>query len=130
FADGSAQQLSLPDADADAFEVVLGWVYTDTADIPAALAAGVAELADRLLLPELREQAVAVVEASVSASTVAALLLWAEARGPAFSALLSRLKGWYVENHEAVMRAARSPRLIVELMRDISSSPSKRARTL
>ncbi|PNH03909.1 ARM REPEAT PROTEIN INTERACTING WITH ABF2 [Tetrabaena socialis] len=126
FADGSAQQLSLPDADADAFEAVLCWVYTDTADIPAALGAG------------LREQAVAVVEASVSAVTVAGLLLWAEAHGPAFSALLSRLKAWYVDNHEAVEREAEadvkllmvsSPDLFFELMGDSRLRPAKRTRT-
>ncbi|PNH05481.1 hypothetical protein TSOC_008251 [Tetrabaena socialis] len=106
FADGSAQQFNLPDADPVAFEVVLCWVYTGTADVPAALAAGVAELADRLLLPELCSQAVGFLEASVTAVTVPASLLWAEARGPAFSGLLSRLKAWFVENREAVMREA------------------------
>ncbi|PNH10714.1 ARM REPEAT PROTEIN INTERACTING WITH ABF2 [Tetrabaena socialis] len=129
FADGSAQQLSLPDADPDAFELWLRFVYTGAADIPAAQAAGVAELTDRLLLPELREQAMAVVEASVSAGTVAGLLLWAEGRGPAFSELLSRLKAWYVANHEAVMREAeeevrllssRSPSLFFELVQRIA----------
>ncbi|PNH06744.1 Protein phosphatase 1 regulatory subunit pprA [Tetrabaena socialis] len=141
FADGSAQQLSLPDADADAFEVVLCWVYTGTADIPAALAAGVAELADRQLLPELRDLALAVVEATVSTVTVAGLLLWAEATealGPAFSELLSRLKAWYVENHEAVLReakeevgllAVRSPGLMLQLMCGMSTKPPKRMRT-
>ncbi|PNH10718.1 ARM REPEAT PROTEIN INTERACTING WITH ABF2 [Tetrabaena socialis] len=138
FADGSAQQLSLPDADPDAFELWLRFIYTGAADIPAAQAAGVAELADRLLLPELREQAAAVVEATVSVDTVAGLLLWAEGCGPAFSELLSRLKAWFVENHEAVMReaeeevgrlAVRSPRLFYELMRDSIGRPSKRLRT-
>ncbi|PNH10738.1 ARM REPEAT PROTEIN INTERACTING WITH ABF2 [Tetrabaena socialis] len=138
FADGSAQQLSLPDADPDACGVVLCWVYTGTADIPAALAAGVAELADQLLLPELCKQALVVVEASVSAVTVVGLLLWAEAHGPAFSDLLSRLKGWYVDNREAVLREAkeearllmeRSPNLMLELMHDGCSPPAKRTRT-
>ncbi|PNH04482.1 Ectoderm-neural cortex protein 2 [Tetrabaena socialis] len=107
FADGSEHQLSLPEADPDAFEVVLRFVYTDdAADIPAAQAQAVAELADRLLLPELARQAAVVVEASVTPGTVVGLLLWAEARGPAFSELLSRLKAWYVENQEAVAAAA------------------------
>ncbi|PNH05732.1 ARM REPEAT PROTEIN INTERACTING WITH ABF2 [Tetrabaena socialis] len=139
FADSRAQQLDLPEADADAFEIILCWVYTDTADIPAALAAGVAELADRLLLPELFQQAVAVVEAGVSPTTVVGLLLWAEARGPSlpgFSELLMRLKAWYLENHEAVLqeaeeevkRLARCPTLMVELMRGLSSRPAKRPR--
>ncbi|PNH00141.1 ARM REPEAT PROTEIN INTERACTING WITH ABF2, partial [Tetrabaena socialis] len=54
FAEGGARQLSLPDADPDAFAVVLRFVYAGTAaDIPATQAQAVAELADRLLLPEL-----------------------------------------------------------------------------
>ncbi|PNH05063.1 hypothetical protein TSOC_008722 [Tetrabaena socialis] len=81
-------------------------------------------------------QAVAVVDASVSAVTVAGLLLWAEARGSAFAGLLSRLKAWYVDNHEAVMceakeevrlLAARSLDLFFEL---VSELPSKRPRTM
>ncbi|PNH05730.1 Kelch-like protein 38 [Tetrabaena socialis] len=136
FADGSTQKLSLPDADPDAFEVVLCWVYMDAADIPAALAQAVAELADRLLLPELFQQAAAVVEAGMSPGTVVGLLLWAEARGPAFSELLSRLKAWYLANHEAVLqeadeevkRLAQCPSLMVELMRGLSSRPAKRPR--
>ncbi|PNH04102.1 ARM REPEAT PROTEIN INTERACTING WITH ABF2 [Tetrabaena socialis] len=126
FAEGSARQLSLPDAHADAFAVVLRFVYTGTAtDIPAAQAQAVAELADRLLLPELCRLAAAQVGAGVSAGTVVGLLLWAEARGPAFSELLSRLKAWYVANHEAVAEAApdsferlavQSPKLMAELV--------------
>ncbi|PNH01139.1 ARM REPEAT PROTEIN INTERACTING WITH ABF2 [Tetrabaena socialis] len=126
FAEGSARQLSLPDADPDAFAVVLRFVYTGTAaDIPAAQAQAVAELADRLLLPELCRLAAAQVGAGVSAGTVVGLLLWAEARGPAFSELLSRLKAWYVANHEAVVEeapdsfgrlAVQSPTLMAELM--------------
>ncbi|PNH06278.1 Kelch-like protein 38 [Tetrabaena socialis] len=107
FADGGEQQLDLPEADPDAFEVVVRFVYTDdAADIPAAQAQAVAELADRLLLPELARQAAVVVEASVAPGTVVGLLLWAEARGPAFSELLARLKAWYVENQRAVAAAA------------------------
>ncbi|PNH01459.1 ARM REPEAT PROTEIN INTERACTING WITH ABF2, partial [Tetrabaena socialis] len=126
FAEGSARQLNLPDADPDAFAVVLRFVYTGTAaNIPAAQAQAVAELADRLLLPELCRMAAAQVGAGVSAGTVVGLLLWAEARGPAFSELLSRLKAWYVANHEAVVEeapdsfgrlAVQSPTLMAELM--------------
>ncbi|PNH02323.1 Kelch-like protein 38 [Tetrabaena socialis] len=139
FADGSEQQLSLPEADPDVFEVVLRFVYTDDADdIPAAQAQAVAELADRLLLPELAQQAAAVVEASVGPGTVVGLLLWAEARSPAFSELLSRLKAWYVENQEAVAVAAPntlkrlaegSPGLTAELMLAVATV-AKRPRTM
>ncbi|PNH05666.1 Kelch-like protein 29 [Tetrabaena socialis] len=126
FADSGAQQLSLPDSDLDALPFVLLFVYTGAVDIPAAQAQAVAELADRLLLPELCQLAVAVVEASVSAGTVVGLLLWAEACGPAFSELLSRLKAWYVGHHETVLEEApdtverlaeQRPVLMVELMR-------------
>ncbi|PNH03101.1 ARM REPEAT PROTEIN INTERACTING WITH ABF2 [Tetrabaena socialis] len=68
------RRLSLPGAEAAAFEVVLRFVYTGAADVPPALAEGVAELAARLLLPELRELAAAVAAgAPVAAVTVAGL---------------------------------------------------------
>ncbi|PNH03619.1 ARM REPEAT PROTEIN INTERACTING WITH ABF2 [Tetrabaena socialis] len=139
FAESGTQQLNLPDADPDAFALVLLFVYTGAVDIAPALAQAVAELADRLLLPELCQLAIAVVEAGVSAETVVGLLLWAEAcvRGPAFSELLSRLKAWYVEHHEAVLEEApdavgrlaeQRPGLMVELTR-AGVRASKRART-
>ncbi|PNH09119.1 Actin-binding protein IPP [Tetrabaena socialis] len=138
FADGGLQQLSLPDADPGAFALLLRFIYTGVvADIPAAQAQAVAELADRLLLPELCQLAVALVEASVSAGTVVGLLLWAEACGLAFSELLSRLKAWYVEHLEAVLEEApdaverlaeQRPGLMVELMRGCARA-SKRMRT-
>ena len=48
---GSTGQLDLPDADADAFALLLRWLYTGATVIPATHAQAVAELADRLLLP-------------------------------------------------------------------------------
>ncbi|PNG99565.1 ARM REPEAT PROTEIN INTERACTING WITH ABF2, partial [Tetrabaena socialis] len=136
FANGSAQQLDLPDADPDAFALLLLFLYTGVADIPPAQAQALAELADRLLLPELCRLAADVVVARVSAGTVVGLLLWAEARSPAFSELLSRLKAWYVEHLEAVLEgaldaveqlAAASPKLVSELTRDYVRA-SKRPR--
>ncbi|PNH02013.1 Kelch-like protein 29, partial [Tetrabaena socialis] len=136
FADSGTQQLTLPDADPDAFALLLLFLYTGAVDIPSAQAQAVAELADRLLLPELSQLAQAAVEASVSGATVVGLLLWAGARGPAFSELLSRLKAWYVEHHEAVLEeepdvveqlAAASPRLVAELVNSCFRS-AKRAR--
>ncbi|KAG2500338.1 hypothetical protein HYH03_001913 [Edaphochlamys debaryana] len=124
YADEAAAELSLPDADPDAFALVLRWLYTGAADIPAALAPAVAELADRLLLPELCSDAQAVVLSGVSAETVVDLILWAESLGGPFAALLPSLKAWYVEHHEEVADvadaalerlAACSPRLMVEL---------------
>ncbi|PNH09114.1 ARM REPEAT PROTEIN INTERACTING WITH ABF2 [Tetrabaena socialis] len=138
FADGCLQELSLPDADPDAFKLILWFIYTGVvADIPGAQAQALVELADRLLLPELCQLALAVVEAGVSACTVVGMLLWAEACSPAFSELLSRLKAWYVEHTVAVLEEApdaverlaeQRPALMVELTRDYVRT-SKRSRT-
>ncbi|KAG2423785.1 hypothetical protein HXX76_015061 [Chlamydomonas incerta] len=143
FEDARAAELELPDADPDAFALLLRWLYTGGADVPSEQARGVAELADRLLLPELCAAAQGVVAASVTAGTVVDCLLWAwgccESRGPGgFGQLLGDLKDWYLEHHDQVLRvadaslerlSAESPRLMVELMRGLSRS-AKRARLM
>ncbi|KAG2500378.1 hypothetical protein HYH03_001952 [Edaphochlamys debaryana] len=118
FGDGAAAELSLPDTDPAAFELLLRFVYTGAVDMPSALAPAVAELADRLLLPELCSDAQAVVLSGVSAETVA----------------------WYLEHHEEVLEraegsverlSAESPRLIVELHKALlGGRSSKRQRTV
>ncbi|KAG2500394.1 hypothetical protein HYH03_001965 [Edaphochlamys debaryana] len=137
FADGAAAELSLPDAGPAAFELLLRFVYTGAVDTPAALAPSVAELADRLLLPELCSDAQAVVLSGVSAETVVGSLPWAERLGASFSSLLSSLKAWYLEHHEEVQEAApdglkrlsvESPDLMVELVGGLSRL-AKRRRT-
>ncbi|KAG2500388.1 hypothetical protein HYH03_001960 [Edaphochlamys debaryana] len=136
FADEAAAELGLPDADPAAFELLLRFVYTGAVDIPPALAPAVAELADRLLLPELCSDAQAVVLSGVSAETVVGSLLWAERLGVSFSGLLSSLKAWYLEHHEEVLEAAEEsveqlaecPRLMVELVGGLSRL-AKRRRT-
>lgn len=125
FADGGEQLLQLPDADPEAFEVVLRHIYTGEAgEVPGRLLRPAAELADRLLLPELCVKTQAALMAGVSPETVVDLLLWAEARGPAFGGLLRALKEWYVGHQREVLRCARdsvrrlageSPDLMVEL---------------
>ncbi|KAG2493969.1 hypothetical protein HYH03_007897 [Edaphochlamys debaryana] len=134
FADGSAAELSLPDTDPAAFALLLRFVYTGAADIPPALAPAVAELADRLLVPELCADAQAAVLSSMSAETVVGSLLWAEQLGGSFSGLLSSLKAWYLEHHEEVLEAApesvgrlasESPSLLVELMRGLTRSAKR-----
>ncbi|KAG2500379.1 hypothetical protein HYH03_001953 [Edaphochlamys debaryana] len=139
FADGVAAELSLPDADPAAFELLLRFVYTGAVDMPSALALAVAELADRLLLPELCSDAQAVVLSGVSAETVVGDLLRAVRLGASFSGVLSSLKAWYLEHHDEVHtgapasleRLAESPRLMAELlMGAFSVRPSaKRQRT-
>ncbi|KAG2500405.1 hypothetical protein HYH03_001976 [Edaphochlamys debaryana] len=137
FADGAAAELNLPDADPAALELLLRCIYTGAVGIPAALAAAVAELADRLLLPELCSDAQAAVLSGITAETVVGSLLWAERLGGSFSGLLSSLKAWYLEHHEEVQEAApdglkrlsvESPDLMVELVGGLSRL-AKRRRT-
>ncbi|KAG2493741.1 hypothetical protein HYH03_007964 [Edaphochlamys debaryana] len=137
FADGAAAELSLPDADPAAFELLLRFLYTGSADISSSLAPSVAELSDRLLLPELCADAQAVVLSGVCAATVVGSLLWADRLGGTFSGLLSSLKAWYLEHHEEVHEAApesverlsgESPKLMAQLYMDITRS-AKRRRT-
>ncbi|KAG2500428.1 hypothetical protein HYH03_001997 [Edaphochlamys debaryana] len=125
FADGAATELSLPDADPAAFELLLRFVYTGRADIPPALAQSVAELADRLLLPELCRAAQGVMLAGVTAESVVDSLLWAERHGGIFSHLHAGLRAWYLQHQVEVLEHAReslerlsaeSPRLMVELL--------------
>ncbi|KAG2482311.1 hypothetical protein HYH03_018753 [Edaphochlamys debaryana] len=132
FADGTAAELSLPDADPAAFELLLRWVYTGAVDIPPALAPAVAELADRLLLPELCADAQAVVLSGVSAAGVVGSLLWAERLGPSFSGLQSSLKAWAVEHYEEVRGGGFLRRLMAEgpgLMEGLTDALAKRRRT-
>eukprot|EP00198_Chlamydomonas_reinhardtii_P012001 XP_001701338.1 predicted protein [Chlamydomonas reinhardtii] len=145
FADARAAELELPDTDADAFALLLRWLYTGTATIAVDQACGVAELADRLLLPELLGVALAVVAESVSAATVIDKLLWAagccETRGEGFGGLLAQLKAWYVQHHEQVAAEAgagrkrlvsEAPELMIELMDAVAvwctDAGAKRAR--
>ncbi|KAG2493979.1 hypothetical protein HYH03_007906 [Edaphochlamys debaryana] len=134
FADGAAAELSLPDTDPAAFALLLRFVYTGAADIPAALAPSVAELADRLLLPELCSDAQAAILSAVSVETVVGSLLWAERLGGSFLGLLSSLKAWYLEHHEEVLEAApesvgrlasESLPLFVELQRGLTRSAKR-----
>ncbi|KAG2488436.1 hypothetical protein HYH03_012943 [Edaphochlamys debaryana] len=127
FVDGAAAEVNLPDADPDDFGVLLRYLYTGAADMPASLAPSVAELADRLLLPQLCLDAQAVVLSSICAETVISSLLWAERFGGSFSGLLSDLKAWYLEHHEEVHtaapksleRLAASPGLMAELLMQV-----------
>ncbi|KAG2436467.1 hypothetical protein HXX76_006770 [Chlamydomonas incerta] len=126
FADGAAAELELPDADADAFALLLRWLYMGAVELPAD--AGplqcVAELADRLLLPDLSTDATRKLLAAVTPATVVDALLWAERQGDGGAALLARLKEWYLAHDAEVAAAARdslkrlavaSPDMMVEL---------------
>ncbi|GLC42378.1 Cytochrome c oxidase subunit 1 [Pleodorina starrii] len=108
--------LTLPDADPDAVDILLRFLYTGAAHVPPELAPAVAELADRLVVPELCAAAQARVLAGVTPETVVGALLWAEARGAGFVGLLGALKGWYLEHHEEVV--ARAPGSVKRLMTD------------
>ncbi|KXZ47320.1 hypothetical protein GPECTOR_36g44 [Gonium pectorale] len=125
FADGAAARLSLPDAEPEAFALLLRFLYTGHVDIPAALARAVAELADRLLLPELCLGAQARVLATPGPETLIDTLLWAESRGPGYSQLRASLAELYLEHHQEINHSwadglrrlmAESPELMMELV--------------
>ncbi|KXZ42889.1 hypothetical protein GPECTOR_112g259 [Gonium pectorale] len=137
FAESGAAQLTLPDADPDAFALVLRFLYTGTVDIPAAQVQPVAELADRLLLPELCRDAQAQVLAQVGPGGVVDAMLWAEGRGPGFSQLLAELKAWCLEHCDEVMRLAEDsmrrltaeiPSFAFELLKECMDRSAKRHR--
>ncbi|KXZ47188.1 hypothetical protein GPECTOR_37g194 [Gonium pectorale] len=137
FAEGGAARLSLPDADLEAFALVLRFLYTGAVDVPAAQVRPLAELADRLLLPELCRDMQARLLAEVGPESVVDAMLWAEARGPCFSQLLAELKAWCLEHYEEVVRlagnsmerlAAVLPSLMVELVKGYVGRSAKRPR--
>ncbi|KAG2454653.1 hypothetical protein HYH02_000493 [Chlamydomonas schloesseri] len=83
FADGAAAELELPDADADAFALLLRWLYTGAVQLPAVPTAlhALAELADRLLLPELCHEVQNHILRTLAPETVVEHLVWAERMG-------------------------------------------------
>ncbi|KAG2500451.1 hypothetical protein HYH03_002018 [Edaphochlamys debaryana] len=127
--DGLILEFKLADADPDAAAVAVRYIYTGSADIPPALAPAVAELADRLLLPELCAEAQAAVLGGVTPEGVVGLMLWAEARGAAFDPLLAQLKAWCVQHYEQVARVCRGglgrlaerPGLMAEVLEGVAA---------
>lgn len=119
FSDGGSQLLTLPDADPEAFGVVLRYMYTD--GLPAAagelalpLLLSVGELADRLLLPGLCAEVGGRLLECVCAESVVGMLLWAEQRGASYGELLGGLKTWFVEHRREVAKEA--PEGVMRLM--------------
>ncbi|PNH08000.1 Speckle-type POZ protein [Tetrabaena socialis] len=91
--------VELPEADPAAFRHILSYVYNadagDWADLDAAQR--VAELAERLLLPKLRDEVLRRLVAAVQVASVLPLLAWAERMG--FSGAVQELLGFY-EDHQ------------------------------
>ncbi|GIL90899.1 hypothetical protein Vretimale_17139 [Volvox reticuliferus] len=136
FADGDTPVLSLPDVDPDAFAALLRFLYTGSpSDVPSlsqppALQRQLAELADRLLLPELCAIAQAQLLAAVTLDNLVDLLIWASERGEAFHDALARLTEWYLLHQAEVMehKAEDVKRLMVthpELASKINTAAAK-----
>ncbi|KAG2492803.1 hypothetical protein HYH03_008963 [Edaphochlamys debaryana] len=126
FADAGAAELDLPDADPEAMEALLRWMYTGCLppELPSPLLQPLAELSDRLGLMQPCRAAQGRILEAVCAQSVVGALLWAEQRGDGFAELLAGLKDWYLEHTEEVVDTARdtlqrlaaeSPALSVEL---------------
>ncbi|KAG2492804.1 hypothetical protein HYH03_008964 [Edaphochlamys debaryana] len=137
FADAGAAELDLPDADPEAMEALLRWMYTGCLppELPSPLLQPLAELSDRLGLMQPCRAAQGRILEAVCAQSVVGALLWAEQRGGGFAELLAGLKDWYLEHTEEIMDTAleslqrlakESPALSVELQ----VAGYKRARTM
>ncbi|KXZ52304.1 hypothetical protein GPECTOR_10g936 [Gonium pectorale] len=120
-------EVELPDADPAAFAAVLRYCYRTIGGCgcgggaggghgggavdplpfaPLPLLRAVSELADRLLAPELAEEAQRRLLAGCWPEGAVELLLWAEARGPSFVGLLGGLRGFILCYADAVVEAA------------------------
>ncbi|GLC40161.1 hypothetical protein PLESTM_001006900 [Pleodorina starrii] len=104
FADSGARQVVLQDADPDAFELLLRYMYTGDMAFPPHLMRAVAELADRLLLPKVVHHVHRRLLAAAQPAGVVADMLWAHQQG--FQELLGGLKDWYLRHQAEVLAAA------------------------
>ncbi|KXZ45690.1 hypothetical protein GPECTOR_51g675 [Gonium pectorale] len=119
FAEGAAThgtpfaETELPGADPEALEALLKYVYSGVPDVPDSLLRPAAELAGRLLMPEVvcRHLAARLL-AACTAATALADLLWAERHH--MTRLVSELKAHALRNPEAAVTAA-APGLVEEL---------------
>ncbi|PNH03772.1 BTB/POZ domain-containing protein 9 [Tetrabaena socialis] len=127
FADAAEPVLSLPHADANAFETVVRHIYTgDTAHLRPPLLRPVAVLADRLLLPALcgRAQELLLRGVVLAPGSAPSELLWAEQAGMEW--LLARLEAYFLAHRQQVVAlapqgmrellAAASPELLERLL--------------
>ncbi len=93
-ADSAARELPLPDADPDAFAVLLRYMYGgEVPPCERAVHRAAVPLCDMLLLPKVKEALVEVLVANMDASTIVADLLWAAQAGQ--EEVLEELVGVY-----------------------------------
>ncbi|GLI63300.1 hypothetical protein VaNZ11_006207 [Volvox africanus] len=104
FADSAARKVVLQDADPDAFEHLLRHFYTGDLGFPPDLLRPVAELADRLLLPQVVHHVHRRLLAAVHPAGVVGDMLWAQQQG--FAGLLAELKEWYLLHQAEVLSSA------------------------
>ncbi|KXZ42454.1 hypothetical protein GPECTOR_145g745 [Gonium pectorale] len=108
FADSAAPRVELPETEPEALAAVLRHLYTgDPGDLAEGLLRPVAELADRLLLPELRDHVAARLVRSVTPGTVVDGMLWADRVGKPLEGLLRRLVAYFTKHRAEV--AAQEP---------------------
>ncbi|KXZ43768.1 hypothetical protein GPECTOR_81g218 [Gonium pectorale] len=128
---GNGVRVELPDADPDAFERLLSYMYDGVLQPPLGLLRPLAELADRLLLAEASSHLQQQLAAATSPDRVVGDLLWAEQRG--LREALELLKRRYLEWEALVLDEApdsvhtlmsASPKLHLELY----AATAKRAR--
>ncbi|KXZ42452.1 hypothetical protein GPECTOR_145g743 [Gonium pectorale] len=134
FADSAAPRVELPETEPEALAAVLRHLYTgDPGELAEGLLRPVAELADRLLLPELRDHVAARLVRSVTPGTVVDGMLWADRAGEPLEGLLRRLVAYFTKHRAEVaaqepgglrqLTAKASPGLLEQLvMRGVQAS--------
>ncbi|GFR43828.1 hypothetical protein Agub_g4948 [Astrephomene gubernaculifera] len=118
----AAAEVSLPDADPDAFARLLVYMYQGVLDIPASLLRTTTELAGRLLMSDVCKELQRRLLAACTPQSIVGDLLWADRYQ--LHELLSGLKSYFVQNYKRIAAEARvdelilgNPVLTAELMR-------------
>ncbi|PNH09484.1 Trishanku [Tetrabaena socialis] len=127
FADSGAAEVTLPDADPDAFAAILGFTYWGVLEVPYNLLRPAAELAERLLMPHICQRLTARLLVGCTPATAVSDLLWAERHN---MGVVGELKAFFVQHAKEVVEvapamvdqlAATSPQLAAQLICALAS---------
>ncbi|GLC40895.1 Ankyrin repeat and BTB/POZ domain-containing protein 1 [Pleodorina starrii] len=128
FADSGEAEVSLADADPEAFSWLLVYMYTDELHMPDELLHPAVELAWRLLMPaECSAKLQARLLAAVTPGSVVSELIWAAQHD--MTELVVQLKAYLVRHRKEVVfdklseLAARFPDMALSLMCELAAAP-------
>ncbi|KXZ49669.1 hypothetical protein GPECTOR_20g526 [Gonium pectorale] len=132
FAESGAAEMTLGEADPDVFGRLLFYMYSGVLYLLEPQLKAAAQLADRLMMPDVCEQLKPRLLAACTPATIISYLLWAEEHN--LTALIPALKHFFLEHCKAVAEAvpaqldeltARHPALAAELFRTVARQASR-----